>query len=323
LNPRTPTGGDLEPAKTERASFDKTSNQKTKFSEQDILNIINALKIANRDEHYIDDVKRKLYEFAKFTNWEFDFNDVTRFFESVKHYSASNYRKYVLHIRKLLRNLEVPYWNKIVLPKVPKRQKVVIKKDMVRHILLNLWDLGVVNKVTRFRIVSAFILSATSGLRTEEIYRLTPDDIDLKNRVVYVRFGDSAATSKTVKDYEERVSFFSREAQTILRQYFKIYDGRKELFNPRSIEYIYEKFPGAFKVSGLDIRLKHMRKFFSQQSDRLGMPTAIKKMLMGHVVSDEEFVFSSSDIDLAHYDFQDEEDLKKIYDRYWRDFRIL
>jgi integrase/recombinase XerD len=52
------------------------------------------------------------------------------------------------------------------------------------------------------------------------------------------------------------------------------------------------------------------------------MPTAIKKMLMGHVVSNEEFVFSSSDVDLGHYDFQDEEDLKRIYDRYWRDFKI-
>jgi len=66
-----------------------------------------------------------------------------------------------------------------------------------------------------------------------------------------------------------------------------------------------------------------MRKFFSQQSDRLGMPTAIKKILMGHVVSNEEYVLSASDIDLGHYDFQDEEDLKKIYDRYWRDFKIF
>ena len=67
-----------------------------------------------------------------------------------------------------------------------------------------------------------------------------------------------------------------------------------------------------------------MRKFFSQQSDRLGMPTAIKKILMGHVVGDEEFVIPRGlDVDLSHYDFQDEEELKKIYDKYWRDFRIL
>ena len=34
---------------------------------------------------------------------------------------------------------------------------------------------------------------------------------------------------------------------------------------------------------------------------------------MGHVVSDEEFVIPrGSDIDLSHYDFQDEEELKKF-----------
>ncbi|MCD6493220.1 MAG: hypothetical protein J7K36_05410 [Archaeoglobaceae archaeon] len=45
------------------------------------------------------------------------------------------------------------------------------------------------------------------------------------------------------------------------------------------------------------------------------MPTSIKKLLMGHSLH--------GDVDLQHYDFQDEEELKQIYDRYWRDFKIL
>ena len=60
---------------------------------------------------------------------------------------------------------------------------------------------------------------------------------------------------------------------------------------------------------------EYMRKFFSQQSDRLGMPTAIKKILMGHSLR--------GDVDLSHYDFQGKEELKNIYDRYWAEFRIL
>jgi integrase/recombinase XerD len=312
---------DLESGKLERDLFSETSNQKTKFSEQDILNIINALKIANRDEHYIDDIRRKLYKFAEFTNWEFDFNDVTRFFESVKHNSASNYRKYVLHVRTLLKNLEVPYWNKIVLPKVPKRQKIVIKKDVVKRVILNLWNLWDVNRVTRFRVVSAFILGATSGLRSEEIYELTLDDIDLDNRTVYVRFGNSAATSKTIKDYEERVVFFNHEAQAILSYYFEIYDGRKELFSQRSIEYVYERHPEAFRINGLDIRLKHMRKFFIQEWERRGGSIAIKRMLAGG--GDEDTTLdpkqkltghSGVEIELESYNFQDSGDLRKIYD---------
>ena len=262
MNPRTPSGADLESRRIENGFFREKSDIKVEFTEQDILDIVNALKIANRDKSYIEDVERKLYKFAEYTNWKFDFNDVTEFFESVKYYSSSNYRKYVLHVRRLLKNLGVPYWNNIVLPKVPKSQKIIIKKNLVRRVILNLWNLRDVNKITKFRIISAFILGATSGLRSEEIYNLTSDDIDLDNRVVYVRFGENASTNKTVKDYEERVAFFNHETQVIIRYFFEIYDGKKEIFNQRSIEYIYERFPGSLRINGLDIRLKHMRKFF-------------------------------------------------------------
>ncbi|MEM1670760.1 MAG: hypothetical protein QXY92_06675 [Archaeoglobaceae archaeon] len=82
----------------------------------------------------------------------------------------------------------------------------------------------------------------------------------------------------------------------------------KTLFPETSIRRCFRKLDSP-------LRLKYMRKFFSQQSDRLGMPTTIKKLLMGHSLR--------GDVDLNHYDFQDEEELRKIYDRYWRDFRIL
>ena len=42
--------------------------------------------------------------------------------------------------------------------------------------------------------------------------------------------------------------------------------------------------------------MKYMRKFFSQQSDRLAIPTAVKKILMGHSLR--------GDVDLGYYDFR-------------------
>lgn len=45
------------------------------------------------------------------------------------------------------------------------------------------------------------------------------------------------------------------------------------------------------------------------------MPTAVKRMLMGHSLR--------GDVDLQHYAFQDEEEPKQIYDRYWKDLKIL
>ncbi len=41
----------------------------------------------------------------------------------------------------------------------------------------------------------------------------------------------------------------------------------------------------------------------------------MKKLLMGHSVR--------GDVDLNYYDFQDKEKLKKIYDKYRSEFRIL
>ena len=53
--------------------------------------------------------------------------------------------------------------------------------------------------------------------------------------------------------------------------------------------------------------VKNFRKFFSQEWDRNGGPTSIKKILMGHSIK--------GDVDLMHYNFQSEGDLKKIYDK--------
>ena len=60
-----------------------------------------------------------------------------------------------------------------------------------------------------------------------------------------------------------------------------------------------------FKQSS--VKIKDLRKFFSQEWDRRGGPTSIKKILMGHSLK--------GDVDLMHYNCQSEEDLKKIYDK--------
>ncbi|WP_245526129.1 tyrosine-type recombinase/integrase [Archaeoglobus profundus] len=153
----------------------------------------------------------------------------------------------------------------------------------------------------RLKLKSAVLLSATSGLRAEELYKLRLEDIDLENRTIFVR-------AEIAKDYEDRVTFFSKEAQDVLEEYLNTFKPSNPLFSKKSLLHQFSKLDTR-------LRMKHMRKFFSQQSDRLGMPTAVKKILMGHS--------TAGDVDLSHYDFQDEEELKKIYDEYWKNFRIL
>jgi integrase/recombinase XerD len=49
---------------------------------------------------------------------------------------------------------------------------------------------------------------------------------------------------------------------------------------------------------------KNLRKYFSQEFNRIGGPTSIKKILMGHSLK--------GDVDLMYYNAQSEEDLKNI-----------
>ncbi|RLI82729.1 site-specific integrase [Archaeoglobales archaeon] len=218
-------------------------------------------------------------------------------------------RKHVLRIRAFLKFIDHPLANQIELPKVPrKRRKLVIKVEHLRALIKEIDEK--LSDPYRLKLKSAILLSATSGLRAEELYRIRLEDLDIENRTIYVR-------AEIAKDYEDRVTFFSKEAQAVLDEYLNTFKPSNPLFSKKSILHQFSKLDTR-------LRIKHMRKFFSQQSDRLGMPTAIKKMLMGHVLSDEEFVIPrGSDVDLSHYDFQDEEELKKIYDKYWKDFKIL
>jgi len=61
------------------------------------------------------------------------------------------------------------------------------------------------------------------------------------------------------------------------------------------------------KFSNALIKVKYLRKYFSQEWDRRGGSTSIKKILMGHSLKD--------DVDLQYYNAQSEDDLKLIYDK--------
>jgi len=198
-----------------------------------------------------------------------------------------------------MREIEAPFADKIKLPKAPKRRRIVVKIKDLKRLLSQVEQL---NYAMALRTKAAILLSATSGIRAEELYKLTLENIDIENRTIYI-------TAEIAKDYEDRVTFFSEEAKTALIEYLDNVKRMTSRLFPES------NIKRALQQLNTKLRIKHMRKFFSQQSDRLGMPTAVKKILMDHS--------TRNDVDLSHYDFQDEEELKKIYDRYWKDFRIL
>jgi len=119
------------------------------------------------------------------------------------------------------------------------------------------------------------LLGMSSGARALELYQLTFEDIDIENRVLHINHNPQNGQSTKTK--MSRISFFTEEA-----------------------------------IRNSSIKVKDLRKYFSQEWDRRGGPTSIKKILMGHSLR--------GDVDLMHYNCQSEEDLtvnlKRILKRY-------
>ncbi len=251
----------------------------------------------------INDEKRRykntVYDFIINLNSNLDDKNVIIYINQLKQKYAPRYaRRLIIYIRAFLKFINHPLADKIELPRIPKRRETIIKAARIRELIDEIDEK--LDEPYKSKLRGAILLSATSGLRAEELYKLRLKDIDVENRIIHVR-------AEIAKDYEDRVTFFSEEACDYLVEYLHT-NPKSPLFSKKSILYHFEKL-------NTNLRIKHMRKFFSQQSDRLGMPTAVKKILMGHGLR--------GDVDLSYYDFQDEEELKKIYDKYWRDFRIL
>ena len=197
-------------------------------------------------------------------------------------------------IIKFLRFLKIDWADELSLPKDPNYSPLRISRENLEQTLSYF-------KEHRYYIqIKALVyLGSSSGLRAEELYQLIPEDIDIEQRKVYVNH--EPKNGQTTKTGKSRISFFNRETQHALIKYFKFFNYRndfKRYFSQTHITHLFRNAP---------IRVKDLRKFFSQEWDRRGGPTSIKKILMGHSLR--------GDVDLMHYNCQSEEDLKKIYDK--------
>jgi len=205
---------------------------------------------------------------------------------------VETFRKKAFQIRKFLRYLKIEWANEIEIPKMKHYSARKITIDDIRGLIEEMESRAYRGNKKIFRAI--ILLGASSGLRAEELYKLTKNDIDLENRAIYVRAGNS-------KTKRGRITFFSREAQEALRDYLKDVKGKPFLD-------ISKHFRGS------KIRIMDLRKFFSQEWDRRNGNYFAKRILMGH---------SLRDVDAGHYAFMDEGDLKKIYDEVMADLRIL
>jgi len=217
------------------------------------------------------EVERAVRNYVKYILFTVDKQKSLEYFKNLKdRYSIKYYKKQMQSIKKFLLHLGIIWANELVLPKDP----TYLPRRLTRYDIETLKD--------KFPYAKAIIsLGCSSGLRAEELYSLTPNDLDLETRTVYVRH---------TKTGVPRISFFDQETRVLLKD-FKGFSQNH--------------YTRLFRTS--EIKTKHFRKFFSQEWDRRNGPTGPKKILMGHS--------SRGDVDLCHYNAQSPEDLLKIYDR--------
>jgi len=243
-------------------------------------------------EGWASDIEFWLQGYLDNVNWELDEEKTFHYLEQLKdNYSTSSYRKRAYQIKRFLQSLNVDWAEHIRPPAEPTKLPKRITSDMIQDTLNYFKD-----HPYEEQMKAIILLGSSSGMRPEEMYQLTQDDIDLPHRMV--RINHDPDNGHTVKTKQSRITFFSTQAQQALTEYLKYFNNGSilsVLFGKTHVERAFTPSP---------IRVKDLRKFFSQQWDRNGGPTSIKRMLMGH----------SGDVDSIHYNFQSIDDLKQIYD---------
>ncbi|OUJ19344.1 XerD/XerC family integrase [Methanonatronarchaeum thermophilum] len=261
------------------------------FSESDIQEFLNRLKASGRSDLRIQELKNGLKRFGETVNWDCKLTDITEYIDNRrKEVSNVTLTKDIQMIKQFLKDQNIEWGKKIKRPTIERKKPKIVNKEDIIQLINKLKEVDVEQKYF-YRAKTAIILSAVSGMRPWEIYRLNWEDIDLENRIINL-------PAKKTKTREERTVIFNKEAQTHLKNHKKNFPN--QAFNKKTIYTLTNKINPKPET-----KLKHCRKYFSQQWDRQGLPTSIKEMLMGHFGT----------IDLTNYNNQTPENLKKIYDK--------
>ena len=266
-----------------------------KIPDERVADLLEIRSLSGISERVFQAVKRMIYHYLEYVDYTINKRKTLQYFKKLKEkHSVSYYRKQVYQILKFLRYLDVKWTEEIQLPPEPTYYPKHVSKEDINS-TLHYFE----RDEYELRFKAIINLGMDSGLRAEELYQLNVEDLDLENG--RVRVNHDPNNGQSTKTKQNRISFFFFFTKKVLNEYLAYFDTNNnltKLFPKRWLEGKFRNTP---------IRIKHLRKYFSQEWDRRGGPTSIKKILMGHSLK--------GDVDLMHYNSQSEEDLKRIYDR--------
>ncbi len=243
------------------------------------------LECEGLSQRWLNTVESYLRDYLDAVGWNMAQRHTLQYLKRLqKQNSNSTYRKKLYQIRKLLTRHGADWAEQLKAPQERNNNDITIwRPHHIQEAYNTLSGQGT------HRYTALLLLGATSGLRAEELYALRREDIDMEQRTIYVR------KSKTGK---ARHAFFNQGAKRELERFFAEGSSYDDLFNVHTVRKIFKKLPA--------LRVKHLRKFFSQEWDRHGGNYNIKQLIMGRSVN--------GNIDLKHYAAQGVDDLRKAYD---------
>ena len=168
--------------------------------------------------------------------------------------------------------------------------------------------------IPRLTAITAIALSATTGLRPEELKRLKGSDLDVKQEFFIL----PAEYSKT---HVKRVIPLHPQVKPLLEKLIKKAE-RDELFPDGSIRYVWRKV----RANGKQLLpLKAFRKFFVIHSARIGFDDVYRIAIAGHDVEELEKLLRSLRLRVTEEFYRKftPEEITKEYIRVWGRVQIL
>ncbi|KXA94756.1 hypothetical protein AKJ36_02295 [candidate division MSBL1 archaeon SCGC-AAA259I07] len=260
------------------------------FSKDDIQDFCNRLNAAGRSDLRVNAIQGKLKKLGTHVNWECNLNDVTDYLnERREEVSNRTLSDDIQAIKQFFKDMNVYWIEKIKKPNLRKNKPRIVEKEDILNFMDEL-DHDKTGDKYVYRAQTAVHLSAVTGMRPWEIYRLDWEDLNIDNRIIDL-------PAEKTKTKGERIVVFNENAQKRLKKLKKLFPDQP--FIHKAIYLITNKMD-----EKPDLKLKHCRKFFSQEWGKKNGSTGIKEMLLGHFES----------LDLRNYNGQTEEHLRKVYD---------
>ncbi|AHF80971.1 tyrosine-type recombinase/integrase [Thermococcus paralvinellae] len=275
------------------------------------------LKANNVAEHHLKFVNRVVHKFLDKTTqhgdyWSFTVEDLISHLQNLqKQYSPSMYRKHITYLKKLFRIAGIPLEHNLKSPRYVGVDMTVITVQDVQTLLKVIHRVQfakreeVSGRIAN-KIMLGLLIMATSGLRVYELTKLPLLYIDIDRGLIKV-------PPNVAKTGQARVTFITKEVQSLLKQYVERYSPNpdKPVISYFSLE---KPFIRKEELANQPIRPKHMRKFFSQEWDRRNGNATVKKLLMGHSIR--------GDINALHYSHHTTESLQSVYDKVFKKLKF-